>query len=170
MQHIRQWPHGGFRGLGAPELAEHHEVSGVMLAEKTSVMRDQSGGSPTSDSVHTALKGAWLREGYCFILGANLDQESAKLSCLTQSTPFPCCTPTVSGHVCSGYLGCPSLLAAKCCGFTCKTQASAEVAHKPVIPSPQPWQDRDSVFTYTYMGYFSNCDYTKRGKAVRCSV
>lgn len=129
-------------------------MPGVMLAEKTSEMRDQHDGSPTSNSVHLTQKGAQIREGYCFIPGANLDQESGKLSCLTQSTLFPCCTLTASTYVCSGCSGCPLLLAAKCCSFIFRTQTSAEVHHEPGIPSPQPWEERDYVFTYKYMGFF----------------
>lgn len=117
-------------------------------------MRDQRDVSPTSNSVHLTQKRARIREGYCFVPGANLDQESGKLSCLTQSTPFPSCTPTASRYICSGCSGCPLLLAAKCCGFNYRTRASAEADHEPVIPCPQPWEERHDIFTYKYMGFF----------------
>ena len=166
MQRIRRRPHGGFGGCGALGLAKHHAVPGVMLAEKTSEMRDQCDGSPTSNSVHLTQKGAWIGEGYCFIPGAKLDQEFGKLSCLTQSTPFLCCTPTVSRYVCSGWSGCPLLLAAECCGFICRTRASAEVDHEPVIPCPQPWEERE-MFSPTNTWVFFQIVATQREEKQR---
>ena len=125
-------------------------------------MRDQRDVSPTSNSVHLTQKRARIREGYCFIPGANLDQESGKLSCLTQSTPFPSCTPTVSRYIHSACSGCPLLLAAKCCGFIYRTRASAEADHEPVIPCPQPWEERDMTFSPTNTWVFFQILATQR--------
>lgn len=100
---------------------------------------------------NSSEKDAWIREGYCFTPGANFDQESGKLSCLSQSTPIPCCTPTASRYIRSG---CPLSLAAKCCGFICRTRAPAEVDHEPVILSPQTWEERNYVFTYKYFFFY----------------